>query len=115
MEGAMKKYAVKIERNEVNPHLRYNGKKTGLILDPLRKEIPLDVLGFGIYQLKPKFITRETKEKEIVLVPQDGEFEVEVNGKRFSEKRMGGPFSLGSGKSTASLLLILLQNNRKVF
>jgi 5-deoxy-D-glucuronate isomerase len=115
MESTMKKYSERIEQNEISPHIRYDGRKSGLILDPLRKGIPLDVLGFGIYQLKPKFITRETKEKEIVLVPQDGEFEVEVNGKRFSGKRMRGPFSLGSGKSTASVLLILLQNNRKVF
>jgi len=102
----MKKYAEKIERNEVNPHVRYDGKRSGLILDPLGKEVPLELLGFGIYQLGPDFITRETKEKEVVLVPQEGEFEAEVNGKRFSGERKGGPFSLGSGRSNASTLYI---------
>ncbi len=106
MERTMKKYAQKIERNEVNPHLRYDGKKSGLILDPLREEVPLEILGFGIYRLKPHFIKRETKAKEIVLVPRDGEFEAEVNGKRFSGKRDGGPFSMGPGRSNASALYV---------
>jgi hypothetical protein len=74
MESTLKKYATKIERNEINPHIRYDGKKSGLILNPLRKEVPLEHLGFGIYQLGSRFITKETKDKEIVLVPQEGRF-----------------------------------------
>jgi 5-deoxy-D-glucuronate isomerase len=106
MESTLKKYAARIERNEVDPHIRYNGKKSGLILDPLREEVPLGILGFGIYQLNPHFITRETKKKEIVLIPQEGEFEAEINGKRFSGERMGGPFAAGLGKSNASALYV---------
>ena len=113
MERTMKKYADKIGRNEVDPHLRYDGQKSGLILDPLREEVPLEILGFGIYQLGPNFIPRETKEREIVLVPQDGEFEAEVNGKQFSGQRSGGPFFPGPGKSNASdqkaLLSVMLK------
>jgi 5-deoxy-glucuronate isomerase len=106
MQRTLKKYAWKIERGEVNPHIRYDGKKSGLILDPLRKDVPLEILGFGIYQLCPHFISRETEEKEIVLVPQEGKFEAEVNGKRFFGKRTGGPFRAASGKSNASALYI---------
>jgi 5-deoxy-D-glucuronate isomerase len=106
MENSLRRYAKKIERNEVNPHLRYSGQKSGLILNPIRKEVPLQLLGFGIYQLKPEFITRVTKDKEVVFVPQEGEFEAEVNGKRFFGKRMGGPFFLGPGKSNASALYV---------
>ena len=106
MESTLKKYATKIERNEINPHLQYDGKKSGLILNPLRKEVPLEHLGFGIYQLGSHFITKETKDKEIVLVPQEGRFEAEVNGKRIVGERIGGPFSLGPGKSNASALYI---------
>ncbi|PIV22468.1 MAG: hypothetical protein COZ69_06045 [Deltaproteobacteria bacterium CG_4_8_14_3_um_filter_45_9] len=106
MESTLKKYAARIERNEVNPHIRYGGKTSGLILDPLREEAPLELLGFGIYQLSSRFITKETRGKEIVLVPQEGEFEAEVNGIRFSIKRTGGPFSLGVRKSNASALYI---------
>jgi hypothetical protein len=31
MQIAMKKYAHRIEKNQVNPHLRYDGKRSGLI------------------------------------------------------------------------------------
>jgi 5-deoxy-D-glucuronate isomerase len=79
---------------------------SGLILDPLKEEVPLEILGFGIYRLGSNFITRETNEKEVVLVPQEGEFEAEVNGKPFYGKRIGGPFSIGHGKSNASALYI---------
>jgi 5-deoxy-D-glucuronate isomerase len=106
MEWTMQRYAEKIERNEVNPHFRYDGQTSGLLLDPQSEDVPLTVLGFGIYPLGSNFITKETNEKEAVLVPQEGEFEVEVNGRRFSGGRPGGPFAVGPGKSNASALYI---------
>jgi 5-deoxy-glucuronate isomerase len=106
MKETMKKYAERIERNEINPHVRYNGQTSGLILDPCQEEVPLEILGFGIYRLKTNLMTKETKEKEVILVPQDGEFEAEVNGKKFHGKRIGGPFSVGPGQSNASALYI---------
>ncbi len=114
MESTLKKYARKIERGEVDPHVRYNGRTSGLILDPLRKDVPLEVLGFGIYQLSSHFNTRETKGKEIVLVPQEGKFEAEVNGRRFSGKRTGGPFSDSPGKSNASALYVPCNSRLKI-
>jgi hypothetical protein len=33
----MRKYAGRIERNEINPHIRYDEKTSGLILDPLQE------------------------------------------------------------------------------
>ena len=114
MEITLKKYAARIERNQVHPHIRYDGKKSGLILNPLRKEVPLELLGFGIYQLGSRFITKETKDKEIVLVPQEGKFEAEVNGKRLIGERIGGPFSLGPGKSNASALYIPCNSNMRI-
>jgi 5-deoxy-glucuronate isomerase len=106
MERTMRKYAERIERNEINPHVRYDGQMSGLILDPLREEVPLEILGFGVYRLGPGPITRETKDKEVVLVPQEGEFGAEVNGKKFHGARIGGPFSMGPGKSNASALYV---------
>jgi 5-deoxy-D-glucuronate isomerase len=106
MERTMRKYAVRIERNEINPHVRYDGRMSGLILDPLLEEVPLEILGFGIYRLGTSPITRETREKEVVLVPQEGEFEAEVNGRPFHGKRIGGPFAMGPGKSNASAFYI---------
>jgi 5-deoxy-D-glucuronate isomerase len=106
MERTMQSYAEKIERNEVNPHVRYDGQTSGLLLDPQSEDVPLTVLGFGIYPLRSDFITKETNEKEAVLVPQEGRFEAEVNGRRFFGERPGGPFAVGAGKSNASALYI---------
>jgi 5-deoxy-glucuronate isomerase len=102
----MKKYAERIERNEINPHIRYNGQMSGLILDPRQEAVPLEILGFGIYRLGTNLITRETKEKEVIFIPQEGEFEAEVNGKKFHGKRIGGPFSASPSLSNASALYI---------
>jgi len=106
MESSMKKYAGKIERNEVNPLIVDDGAINGLIMDPQREEAPLEIIGFGIYRLEQEFITRETREKEMVLVPQAGEFEIETDGRRFSGGRTGGPFAAGPGKTNASALYI---------
>ena len=106
MEQTMKKYASRIEGAEVNPHIRYNGKAKGLIFDPRREDVPLEILGFGIYKLSSNFIERETGEKELVLVPQAGEFEARLNGKRFNGKRKGGPFAAKYGESNASALYV---------
>jgi len=106
MKETMKKYSERIGRNEIHPHVQYDGQTSGLILDPRNESIPLEILGFGIYRLVSKPITRETKEKEIVLVPQEGEFEVQVNGKNFKGKRLGGAFSPPPGQTNASALYI---------
>jgi 5-deoxy-D-glucuronate isomerase len=106
MKATMNKYAERIERNEINPHVRYDGQMSGLILDPLQQEVPLEILGFGIYRLESNPIIKETKEKEVVLIPQEGEFEAQVDGKPFRGKRIGGPFAVGPGKSNASALYI---------
>ncbi len=106
MQETMKKYAEGIERNKINPHLRYDGQMSGLLLDPLREKVPLEILGFGIYLLGTRPIIRKTKGKEVVIVPQEGEFEAEVSGKKFHGKRTGGPFFVGPGQSNASALYI---------
>ncbi|MDP2968436.1 MAG: hypothetical protein Q8P64_04430 [Deltaproteobacteria bacterium] len=31
MQSTMRRYANRIEKNQVNPHLRYDGKRSGLI------------------------------------------------------------------------------------
>lgn len=114
MEKTLRKYAERIERNEVDPHIRYDGKTSGLILDPLREDVPLEVIGFGLYLLEDLYLTRETRDKEMVLVPQEGAFEAEVNGKKFSGKRIGGPFVLGPGRTNASALYVPCDSQLKI-
>lgn len=106
MERTMKKYAQRIEKNEINPHVIYDGKTSGLILNPEDDNVPLEILGFGIYKLQKDYTIKETFDKEIVIVPQEGECELEVDGKRYSLKRIGGPFGPGPGKTNASAMYI---------
>lgn len=106
MESTLKKYAQQIELNHINPHVRYDGRQSGLIFDPKREDVPLEILGFGVHKLGSEFETRETGAKEVVLVPQEGEFEVEVNGKKFSGARTGGPFASPPGRSNASAVYV---------
>ena len=106
MEKTLKKYAHRIERDEINPHYRFDGKSKGLILDPRREEVPLELLGFGTYRLRSDWIERETLDKELALVPQDGEFEARINGKRFFGRRTGGLFAARPGQSNASALYV---------
>lgn len=114
MQSTIEKYAGRIEKNEINPILHYDGLSSGLLLDPLREEIPLEILGFGILRLTSEEIVKETGEKEIALVPQEGIFDAEVNGKHFNGQRQGGPFALGPGKSNASVLYIPSNSNLKI-
>ncbi len=104
MESTMRKYAGRIASNEVDPLRRADDGTDGLLLDPGRDEVPLDLLGFGIYRIEPERRTLETGDQEMVLVPQEGEFEAEIGGKRFSGSRWGGPFVPGPGKTNASAL-----------
>jgi len=106
MESTLDKYAGKIERNEVNPHVRFNRLTSGLIFDPKREEVPLEILGFGVYRLGPDFVSNETGDKEVVLVPQEGEFEVQIDDKKYSGARVGGPFAVEPGQSNASAFYI---------
>jgi 5-deoxy-glucuronate isomerase len=114
MESTLKKYADRIERGEINAHIRCEGLEGGLIFDPLREEVPLSILGFGIYHLSPEYIVRETGEREMVLVPQDGFFEAEIDGKYFSGERKGGPLALGIGKTNASALYVPIGSTLRI-
>ncbi len=114
MESTMEKYAGRIEKNQVDPIIKYDGLTSGLLLDPLLEEIPLEILGFGILRLTSEYIFKETGEREMVLVPQEGAFDAEVNGERFNGERRGGPFALGPGKTNASALYIPSNSSLKI-
>jgi 5-deoxy-D-glucuronate isomerase len=106
MESTMKKYAGRIEQNKVNPLITDDGSIDGLIMDPQREEVPLEIIGFGIYRLGPAYSRHETHEKEVVLIPQNGEFEIEIDEKRFIGGRLGGPFAVAAGSTNASAVYI---------
>jgi 5-deoxy-D-glucuronate isomerase len=106
MQSTMEKYGEGITAGRIDPLVQDDGRISGLLLDPRRPEVPLELLGFGIYRLERDFIGEETKEREMVLVPQTGAFEIEIDGKRFTGARQGGPFAPGPGKSNASAVYV---------
>lgn len=105
VEETMKKYAEKISKNEINPHFIYDGRTNGLILNPKDQNTPLEVIGFGIYRLDSNIVYHETGINEMVIIPEQGEFEVKVNGKNFFMIRED-LFPKDTEKSTGSALYI---------
>jgi len=106
MEKSIAEYAERIESGNINPLVRYDGKSSGVIFDPGDENVPVNVLGFGIYQLEDGPFSEETKEREWVLVPQDGTFRVEVEDKVFEGAREGGPFASAPTHCNASAVYI---------
>ena len=114
MRNTMDKYAEQIEGNSVNPVVGYDGRSSGLLLDPLQKATPLEIIGFGILRLTSEAVVRETGEKEMVLVPLEGRFEARVDGQEYKGDRTGGPFALGPGQSNASALYVPSQSRLEI-
>jgi len=106
VEKTLKKYGQKIEKNEISPLFFDDGKTNGLILDPEKDDVPVDHIGFGLIRLRSEPLIWETKDKEMVIVPQEGTFEAGINGKRFRGERLGGPFAVHPGKTNASALYV---------
>lgn len=102
MESTMKTYATRIESNEINPVIYYDGASSGLIVNPEDPDVPLEILGFGILQLSDGPFEFETNSLEMVFVPQEGTYEISVNNEIYTGEREGGPFSMPPGKTNAS-------------
>ncbi|MCX7856917.1 MAG: 5-deoxy-glucuronate isomerase [Deltaproteobacteria bacterium] len=114
MERTLKKYAPHIEKNELSPLFFDDGKQNGLIVDPKKENVPLDFIGFGMLRLSAEYQTLETMENEMVIVPQEGIFEMEINGSRFRGERLGGPFTVELGRTNASALYVPRYSQLKI-
>jgi hypothetical protein len=51
MRATLEQYRDPINRGEINPHLRYDGRRSGTLLDPADPQVPLHLLSFAVYQL----------------------------------------------------------------
>ncbi len=114
MQKSMEKYARLIESGKINPLVRYDGKSSGVIFDPGKDDVPTDVLGFGIYQLENGPFSEETGEREWVLVPQDGDFRVEVEDEVYEGAREGGPFACTPECCNAGAVYVPRESSFKV-
>ena len=106
MESSMKKYAKLITENRTSPHFMYDGKKSGLIVDPSDGSVPVDIIGFGAYQLEDGPFEFESEKREMVFIPIDGEFRLTTGGKTFSGGRKGGQFDQLPRKSNISAVYV---------
>jgi 5-deoxy-D-glucuronate isomerase len=106
MKTSLEKYRTKIQENAINPLVRWDGKKSGVIFDPKNTNVPLDYMGFGAYRLDDGPFTLSSGENEYVLIPVCGEFEISVGGKKFEGSRPGGPFATEPEFSNSSAVYV---------
>ncbi len=106
MGSAIRKYAKSIKEGKMKIIYFYEGGGKGTIIDPSSPHIPLDILEFGIYDLKEGPFHRETKEREVVLVPQEGYFKIKVGRKVFEGERKDGPFPKKWGRNNACAIYV---------
>jgi len=93
MKMTVETYARKIADGEISPVIDYDGKKSGLLLDPKDANVPLSALGFGIWQLEQGPFTVDSKNEEYVLVPQECRFRFKFDGGQVFEGQRGDPFT----------------------
>jgi len=106
MQATLQRYRNAIQQDQIHPIVNWDGKSSGLIFDPARDDVPLEVLAFGAYRLDDGPFTLSTTDNEIVLVPVDAKFEVSVGSKTFKGDRSAGPFAALPGPSNACAVYI---------
>lgn len=106
MERTLSKYRKAIEENRINPHLLYDGKSSGIIVDPGDDSTPVDLIGFGACQLKGAPISLEAEGRETAFVPVEGRIRLTVGRSSFDLRRDGGPFARLPARSNSSAVYV---------
>lgn len=106
MKSSMEKYAKKIGEGKINPIVDVNKAKNGLVMDPSDENIPVDVIGFGIYKLNGEKYTEKTGDREYVFLPIEGKFTLKTENEVYEIERAGGPFNIKIGESNVSAVYI---------
>ncbi len=111
MDSALRKYRQGIQSGKINPVVRWDGQTSKTIFDPADPNTALEYTGFGAWNLVQGPFEINTFDKEYVLIPMCGDFEVAVDGTMFSGARPGGPFATEPELSNSSA--IYLGRNQK--
>ncbi|MFA5865552.1 MAG: 5-deoxy-glucuronate isomerase [Phycisphaerae bacterium] len=106
MEQTLKKYRQAIQSGKINPVVRWDGQTSKTIFDPTDSNVPLDYTGFGAWRLEQGPFEVKTADREYVLTPICGEFEVSVGKDCFAGSRPGGPFTTQPELSNSSAIYI---------
>lgn len=93
MQKTLEKYRQPIQSGRVNPLVHWDGRTSGVIFDPSRDDVPLEMMSFHAYRLQDGPFTIQTGENEYAFVPVDARYEIEVGKQVFRGHRQGGPFA----------------------
>jgi 5-deoxy-D-glucuronate isomerase len=89
MESTVEKYRTKIAARQISAHIPYDGKTSGPIVDPNDESVPVDLVGFGAYQLDNGPFELASGDREMVFIPMDGHFELTAGDITFRGGRDG--------------------------
>jgi 5-deoxy-D-glucuronate isomerase len=105
MESTVGKYRGKIAAKQISAHIAYDGKKSGPVVDPNDDSVPVDLVGFGAYQLDDGPFELASGDSEMVFIPMEGHFELVTGDITFSGGR-DGLFTHQPERSNAQALYI---------
>ncbi|MBI4578496.1 MAG: 5-deoxy-glucuronate isomerase [Planctomycetes bacterium] len=91
-------YRERLRTGEIDPLVHWDGRTNGLVFDPADARTPLTLLGFGACRLDREPYRIETLQRELVLVPLQGRFEIRIGAETFEGQR-SGPFASRPGGS----------------
>ena len=106
MRSTVEKYGKDIHEGKIDPTKNLANAESCLIFDPASSDIPLQILGFGVYRMKGETEEGQTGEREYAFCPMEGSFTVTTDEGEFELTRNGGPFSAPIGESSASALYL---------
>ena len=106
MQSALSKYHEKIQSGQIDPAVRWDGQSCGILLDPVRDDVPLEKIAFHAWQLAQGPFDLATEDREWVLLPLTGHFRVETPLDEFTSTRSGGPFAELPQRSNAQAVYL---------
>ncbi|UCF98377.1 MAG: 5-deoxy-glucuronate isomerase [Spirochaetaceae bacterium] len=105
MESTVAKYSAKIAAKQISAHIPYDGKTSGLVVDPKDEAVPVDLVGFGAFQLDDGPFELTSGDREMVFLPMEGHFELNTGDISFSGSR-DGLFTRQPERSNAQAIYI---------
>ncbi len=106
MRETLTKYRQAIQSGRINPVARWDGQSSRTLFDPADPNVPLQYMAFGAYNLSQGPFNLQTADREYVLIPISGDFEITAAGITFAGSRPGGPFAAEPELSNASAVYL---------
>lgn len=114
MEKTLRDYGQKIQEGQIDPVVYYDRRKSGMVFDPASVHVPLNSIGFGIYQLEQGPFTIDTGDREYVFVPVTAEFKIQAGPDVFEGSRSAGPFAGLPAESNSMAVYVPRDNSCRI-